>query len=429
MNEARFEPPLSADDPRLGEWLDGRLPEAEAAQVARLVAASAELTRLVADLRRQKAALAALPASPPPAGFVEDVLAALDADLATADDDAAVAAEWRRIERERLEEEIAEARAGAAEPADEPMRHRWPWLVLVGALAAGLLTAIVINRPVGPGDREVALAEDQRAVDGRREKRNPESTEQKPQAAVTDIWLDHVAAADKADTAVAPAAAPAVAAAPPPAALRTPMASLDAAEPQVRTVTYRIRTVADRRRLDELVASSGVVARWSASDPGKPGDPAHADGLERLVQERLAARAEKSAGTGGPPIDRLVLSGPPEALARLASALEVPVGPERRRAADRAPESRAHLEASEAVQGKGGDFGKADRPSTAAMARNDSKNAVVAGEGGGLGGGGGPGGPPGSIPSGAPARKQEKPAVLVIEIVDESGGAGVGGQP
>ena len=52
MNEAHFEPPLSADDPRLGEWLDGRLPEAEAAQVARLVAASAELTRLVADLHQ-----------------------------------------------------------------------------------------------------------------------------------------------------------------------------------------------------------------------------------------------------------------------------------------------------------------------------------------------------------------------------------------
>jgi hypothetical protein len=430
MNEARFEPPLSADDPRLSEWLDGRLTESEAAQIARLVAASPELARIVADLRRQREALAALPASPPPAGFVEDVLAALDGAGEAADDDAAVEAEWRRIERERLEEEIAEARAGAAEPADEPMRHRWPWMVFVGALAAGLLTAIVINRPVGPGDREVALAEDQRAVDGRREKRNPESAEQKRQAPVTDIWLDHVAAADKADAAVAAAAAPTVAAAPPPAALRTPMASLDAAEPQVRTVTYRIRTAADRRRLDELVASSGGVARWSASDPGKPGDAAQADGLERLVQERLAARAEKSAGTGGPPIDRLVLSGPPEALARLASALEVSDGLARRRGADRDARSGG-LDDGEAVQGKGGELRKADGPSRAAMARDEAKNAVVLGEGGGglLGGGGGPGGPEGSVRQGDPAGKGTKAAVLVIEIVDESGADGGEGQP
>lgn len=428
MNEARFEPPLSADDPRLGEWLDGRLPEAEAAQVARLVAASAELTRLVADLRRQKAALAAVPASPPPAGFVEDVLAALDADLATADDDAAVAAEWRRIERERLEEEIAEARAGAVEPADEPMRHRWPWMVLVGALAAGLLTAIVINRPVGQGDREVALGEGQRGDGERRERRNEQSADQKPQAAVTDIWLEHAAAADKAAAALAAKAAPAVAAAPAPAAVESQVELLDAAEPQVRTVTYRIRTVADRRRLDELVASSGGVARLSASDPGKPGDGAQADGLERLGRARFAAPAEKSEGPGGPPIDRLVLSGPPEALARLASALEVPVGPDRRRGADRAPRSPTSLDAAEAVPGKGGELRKADRPSLADMARDENKNAVAAGGGGG-GGGGLLGGPPGSIRQAAPAEKDEKAAVLVIEIVDESGADGGEGQP
>jgi hypothetical protein len=425
MNEARFNSPLSADDPRVSEWLDGRLPEAEATQIARLVAASPELTRIVADLRRQREMLAALPASPLPAGFVEDVLAALDGAGDAADDDAAVEAEWRRIERERLEEEIAEARAGAAEPVDEPMRHRWPWMVLFGALAAGLLTAIVINRPGGPGDREVALVEGQRANEGRRETRNEQPAEQKRQAAGTDIWLEHVTATEEADAASAAKAAPVVDAAPPAAPARS-LGDLRAApESQIRTVIYRIRTVADRRRLDELVASSGGVARWSASDPGKPGDAAQADGLERLVQKRLAAPAEKSEGPGGPPIDRLVLSGPPEALARLASALEVPVGPDRRRGADRAPRSPTSLDAAEAVPGQGGEFGKADRPSLADMARDENKNAVAAGGGGGrlLGG------PPGSIRPAAPAGKGEKAAVLVIEIVDESGVAGGEGQP
>jgi hypothetical protein len=406
MNEARFNSPLSADDPRVSEWLDGRLPEAEAAQIARLVAASPELTRLVTDLRRQKAALAALPASPLPAGFVQDVLAAVDGDLDAGDDDAAVEAEWRRIERERLEEEIAEARAGAAEPADEPMRHRWPWMVLVGALAAGLLTAIVINRPGGSGDREVALAEGERADGERRERRSEKPAEQKPQAAVNDIWLEHAAAADKADAALAAKAAPA--AAPAPAAVGSQVESLDAAVPQVRTVTYRIRTAADRRRLDELVASSGGVARWLASDPGKPRDAAQADGLN------------KSAGNGGPPTERLVLSGPPEALASLASALEVPDGLARRRGADRDARSGG-LDAAEAVQGKDGDFGQADRPGRAALAREGAPNVGDASGGGG-----------GGLVDGrkaALADNQEKPAVLVIEIVDESGVAGVGGQP
>jgi len=418
MNEARFNSPLSADDPRVSEWLDGRLPEAEAAQIARLVATSPELTRLVTDLRRQKAALAALPASPPPAGFVQDVLAAVDGDLDAGDDDAAVEAEWRRIERERLEEEIAEARAGAAEPADEPMRHRWPWMVLVGALAAGLLTAIVINRPGGSGDREVALAEGERADGERRERRSEKPAEQKPKAAVNDIWLEHAAAADKADAALAAKAAPA--AAPAPAAVGSQVESLDAAVPQVRTVTYRIRTAADRRRLDELVASSGGVARWSASDPGKPRDAAQADGLNVLVQKRLAAPAEKSAGNGGPPTERLVLSGPPEALASLASALEVPDGLARRRGADRDARSGG-LDAAEAVQGKDGDFGQADRPGRAAVAREGAPNVGDASGGGG-----------GGLVDGrkaALADNQEKPAVLVIEIVDESGVAGVGGQP
>ena len=100
MNHDRHDPPpIAADDPRLSEWLDGRLSAAEAAEVARLVAASPELARLVEDLRGMRAALGAVPATPPPAGFVRDVLAAIDAAGGDAAGEAEVEAEWRRIAR------------------------------------------------------------------------------------------------------------------------------------------------------------------------------------------------------------------------------------------------------------------------------------------------------------------------------------------
>lgn len=327
MNEARFNSPLSADDPRLSEWLDGQLPEAEAAQIARLVTASAELTRLVADLRRQKAALAALPAAPPPAGFVQDVLASVDAELNTGDDDAAVEAEWLRIERERLEEEIAEARAGAAEPADEPMRHRWPWMVLVGALAAGLLTAIVINRPGGPGDREVALVEGQRADDARRERRNEKSAEQKPQAAGTDIWLDH-ADAQEAKKALATKAAPPALAARSAAAATAPQALRAAPGSQARTVIYRIRTAADRKRLEDLLAASGGEQLQAGKEKAAAGSGKTE--FQSRAQTDGKANADLLAASSAPLGERIVISGPAARIAGLAAALEAAPGRARR---------------------------------------------------------------------------------------------------
>lgn len=173
MNDETDGRTIRADDPRLSEWLDGRLPAAEAAEVARSVAASPELTRVVADLRRVKALLAAAPALPAPAGFVADVLAALDAPPRLAAGTAAraaggpadprVDAEWERIELERLAGEIAEARedAAAAETTAQP-RQRWPWMTMLGALAAGLLVAALVNMPplhsvLVEHDRDVAL--------------------------------------------------------------------------------------------------------------------------------------------------------------------------------------------------------------------------------------------------------------------------------
>jgi hypothetical protein len=69
-------------------------------------------------------------------------------------DDPKVAEEWRRIEQERITEERAEAREDVAGtiPNDEPAaagwsRGRWTLAAMTAALAAGVLLAIVVNRP------------------------------------------------------------------------------------------------------------------------------------------------------------------------------------------------------------------------------------------------------------------------------------------
>jgi hypothetical protein len=178
MNDETDAPDLRDDDPRLSEWIDGRLPAAEAEAVARRVAASPELTRVAADLRRLKALLAASPAAPLPAGFVADVLAALDAPprLAPGTTAGAVAgpvdAEWERIELERIAGEIAEAREdeAVAETTAEP-RQRWPWMTMAAALAAGVLVAAFINMPplhsvLVDKNRDVALLPQEPPQDG-----------------------------------------------------------------------------------------------------------------------------------------------------------------------------------------------------------------------------------------------------------------------
>ena len=336
MTELRFNPPLSADDPRISEWLDDRLPEAEAVEIARLVAASPELTRMVADLRRQKAALAALPASQPPARFVADVLAALDAAGDMADDDAEVEGEWRRIERERLEEEIAEARDDAAEPVDEPMRHRWPWLALAGALAAGVLAAVVINRPGGMADREVALVAPQQG-ERSETKRAAAEARQGDTDADQDTWLPERAAAGEAGAANRNAAADKVrglAAAAPAASAAAQAQGAGVGgggggkEPRVRTVSYRIRTAADRQRLESLLAASGRMTMDRANrkllekSEGVESlrREAATDGVAKALEAPEAAR--RRGGPGGPPSERIALTGPADVMARLAAALE-----------------------------------------------------------------------------------------------------------
>lgn len=151
--------PLEPDDPRISEWIDGRLPAAEAVAIERAVRESPQLATLVADLRAIKEAARTVSAGTAPAGFTERVMARLAEPLTAgeADSDRVVDHEWEAIEAERIAAERAEAAADLAGKTREPTRRPWPWMALVGALAAGLLVTVVLNLP-GDGSREVALA-------------------------------------------------------------------------------------------------------------------------------------------------------------------------------------------------------------------------------------------------------------------------------
>ena len=98
--------PLSLDDPRLSEWIDGRLSVSEAMDVEQAVAASTELSRAVANLRAIKKALRQIQPQLPSVDFVDRVMQAIQslirqqqANAKSANDetaDSAVAAEWQR---------------------------------------------------------------------------------------------------------------------------------------------------------------------------------------------------------------------------------------------------------------------------------------------------------------------------------------------
>lgn len=161
MNQTRPDdqsPTLTCDDPRISEWIDGRLAGCEAEAVARAVAASAELSRFVAELRALKDAAARLPIAPPAHGFVQRVMDAIGTTAVGGGDDAAVEAEWRKLEAERIEEEREEAFDDVAEALPATPPRRWPWVALATSLAAGVLVAAFLNTAlVRRHDREVAL--------------------------------------------------------------------------------------------------------------------------------------------------------------------------------------------------------------------------------------------------------------------------------
>lgn len=222
--------PLAADDPRISEWLDGRLAPAAAAEVLQAVRDSPELTRLVNDLRAIRVAVRGTPVATPPAGFPDRVMASLG------------------------------QRAKILPDGRPPKPGAWrAWPALAGALAAGLIVAILLSLP-GRDDREVALGPADRD-------------------AVGDTWLP----ADKAEATAEPTApaetaagrefglARSMAASPAPAAAlalskeATSDAPTAVAESGIEprqamagVLAIQVRTAASRQALDRLVAASGL---------------------------------------------------------------------------------------------------------------------------------------------------------------------------
>ena len=152
---------LAFDDPRISEWIDGRLVASDADLVARAVAASPELTRFVDDLRLLKATVAEVEAAQPPAGFVRTVMEAVASESPVgAGDDPAVEAEWQRLEAARIAQEIEEARDDVTSAERQQHRPPWTWLAMLASLAAGVLVAAGLNLLPRQGGREVAMAPD-----------------------------------------------------------------------------------------------------------------------------------------------------------------------------------------------------------------------------------------------------------------------------
>ena len=152
---------LAFDDPRISEWIDGRLVASDADLVARAVAASPELTRFVDDLRLLKATVAEVETAQPPAGFVRTVMEAVASESPVgAGDDPAVEAEWQRLEAERIAQEIEEARDDVTSAERQQQRPPWTWLAMLASLAAGVLVAAGLNLLPRQGGREVAMAPD-----------------------------------------------------------------------------------------------------------------------------------------------------------------------------------------------------------------------------------------------------------------------------
>ena len=67
-------------------------------------------------------------------------------------EDAKIREEWQKLERQRIDEEIAEAREDAVAAATGRGRPPWfVWLAFAAALAAGIAVTLLLNRRGGSG--------------------------------------------------------------------------------------------------------------------------------------------------------------------------------------------------------------------------------------------------------------------------------------
>jgi hypothetical protein len=253
--------PVTPDDPRISEWIDGRLDDRAAAEIERAVRDSATLARVVDDLRALKATLGRIEDGPAPAGFVRGVMDAIT--IPPGSDDAAVAAEWRRLEAERIAEEREEAHEDEVEAVAPRPHSRWPWLALAGALAAGVLVAVVLNAP--RPDREVALAPppggDAWAI---------------PRSAAVETLAAKQAPAAPSDAAAAPAFA----------------------DEEIEVV---VNAPAGRAAVEELLAASGIVVgdarRARAAFEPDPGERIEVVASSEAIDAFLAAVGERGEGS------------------------------------------------------------------------------------------------------------------------------------
>ena len=289
---------ITPDDPRLSEWIDGRLAAAEAAEVERAVHASPDLMQIVDDLRANRSALGQLESQEPAAGFAESLLHSLGAvgntgpraagHAGNPEVDPEVKAEWQRIETQRIAEEQAEAKEDSQAPR-VAARPRWPlraWqtAAMAGALAAGVLVTLVLNRPrVEQEGRETAMVSAPRMA-----------ARSLSRAAADKSVVQGLAEHDAIEDANRRSIVLITAADAPPTGLR---------------VRVRLRDEQGRQRLEELLAASHVRIQTdefaqSKSDRKKESDEIiGGSGTPAAIDALLAALSE--------PSDSLVLEAVP----------------------------------------------------------------------------------------------------------------------
>ena len=258
---------MMLSDPRLSEWIDGRLSTTEAAEVEQIVRQSPELTRLANDLRAIKRALSQSKTHAPNASFVQGVMQAIDAAVEQSESgvqNQKIANEWQHIEEQRIAEERAEAGEDASAVEESAGREKmlpthwnryWQILALSGALAAGVLVSIVIDKSRSEKDlrEETALLQKKQSASP-----SPALPRSLAAAATAQNGTVHLSAA--------------------------------AAPPEGLRVRVRMQNKNGHERLEELLAASDFRIESSDSEPQQIIGTGSVEAIDAL----LASLAEPS---------------------------------------------------------------------------------------------------------------------------------------